>query len=96
MMRFAIKGAGFFETSEHELGRRFFVENVSRLQHAIDFIAGTPSQLKQQVETERKGWNLFYDVLDHIEIALTQQNEAAILMQQKTKEIIDHTKICIE
>ncbi len=96
MMRFALKGAGFFENNEEELGQRFFYENISRLQKAIDFITGNPSQLKKQIDTERKGWNLFYDALDYIESALKQNDKTAVLMKEKARKIIDNTKIRIE
>ncbi len=95
MMRFALKGAGFFENNEEELGERFFYENISRLQNAIDFISGNPSQLKKQIDIERKGWDLFYDALDYIESALKQNDKTAVLMQEKARDIIGNTKIHI-
>ncbi|MBA7539651.1 hypothetical protein ES705_31931 [subsurface metagenome] len=93
MLRFALKGAGFFEEGNEEYGQRFFFENAPRLEKAIDFIRGDNSMFKQQVDKERKGWNLFYDALDAIENLKNKQDTLASSIVTRAREIIDACKI---
>ena len=67
LLRQTLKAAEFFESGETDKARRFLLENVPRLNRALQFIKGEESQLKKQVARERSGWKLFYDLLDKAE-----------------------------
>ncbi|MCK5505213.1 MAG: hypothetical protein KAJ10_08625, partial [Thermodesulfovibrionia bacterium] len=93
MLRYAIKGASFYENEEYNMGHQFFVDNSKRLEQAIHFIEGDNSKLQSQVEIERKGWNLFYDTLANIESLIEKQDPFAIELANTAKQIIDSYKI---
>ncbi len=93
MLRFAVKGASFYEEGKNDLGHRFFTENANRIEKAIIFSGGDNSRLKEQEKTERRGWNLFYDVLEKMESLIEKQDPSAINAMDKAKKIIDNCRI---
>jgi hypothetical protein len=78
MYRQVLKAAEFFANGEPDKARKFLFQNVSRLDHAIDFIRGKNSKLKEQVKTEREGWERFYDILDRVEAMPQSQKQVFI------------------
>ncbi len=93
MLRFALKGADFFEKGNNELGQRFLTENVWRLDRAIEFIQGRNSKFKQQLEFERKGWKLYYDILGTIEKQKSRETLFIKEIFNKARHLTDACKI---
>ncbi|MGD2035354.1 MAG: hypothetical protein PVF73_09885 [Bacteroidales bacterium] len=93
LLRYAIQGNRFFDRGEDQPGRRFLFENSNRLEKAINFTAGDPSDLRIQAERERKGWNLFYDVLEKIELLNKKQDPEGLKLTAKAREIIGNCRI---
>ncbi len=93
MMRFAIKGANFYEVEDEENGYRFFTENAIRLEKAIRFVEGDISKLKEQTEIELNGWNLFYNILDDLEVLLDKKDSSSLELSEKAKKIIDNCRL---
>lgn len=90
MLRQTMKAAEFFANGEAEQARKFLFQNVSRLNHAIDFIKGEDSKLKEQVETEREGWERFYDILDKVEAMPEQEHNS---LREKAEQIVKASRI---
>ncbi|MCF8307701.1 MAG: hypothetical protein K9I68_01695 [Bacteroidales bacterium] len=90
MLRQTMKAAEFFANGEAEQARKFLFQNVSRLNYAIDFIKGEDSKLKEQVETEREGWERFYDILDKVEAMPEQQKHT---YQEKAGKVTKESKV---
>jgi len=67
LLRQTMKAAEFFDSGEPDKAREFLLENVPRLNRALQLIKGEESELKKQVAQERSGWELFYDLLDRAE-----------------------------
>lgn len=93
MLRYAIKGANFFEEGDTNLGDRFFKENAPRLDRAMKFVEGDYSKLQSQTNVERQEWDLFYDTLDKIELLIEKKDAAAIEIAAKAREIIENGRI---
>jgi len=95
MLRFALKGAEFYEEGKENQGNRFLTENSRRLEKAIQFVAGNKSDLKIQAELERKGWNLFYDVLDKFESLIAAKDPSVSEIVHNANKIIGNCKLRI-
>jgi hypothetical protein len=65
-LRFALKAASFWEEKDNEKGYEFVRDGFRRIERAILLIDS--GELKRVYERERNGWNLYYDILDMIEI----------------------------
>lgn len=90
MYRQTLKAAEFFTNGETGQARKFLFQNVSRLDHAIDFIKGENSKLKEQVNAEREGWERFYDILDTVEAMPEPQKQA---YQEKAAQVVKDSSV---
>ena len=71
-----------------------FVRDGSRqLQEALAFTAGDPSELERTVERERRGWALFYDVLDALERGLADGDPTARQLATTAQRIVREASI---
>ncbi len=87
-MRFALKAASFFAAQEPDKGIDFVKTGAPRIRRALEFIGGEDSALKKQYERERSGWNLFYDTLEAVEKAVVEQDDFALGLIDKAKELM--------
>ena len=60
---------------------------------SLNFANNEKSMLKQHVQKERMGWDLYYDTLSAIEEALKDKDPFAIELQKKAKSIIYKQRI---
>ena len=88
-LRFGLKAASFFSTGKNEEGFEFITNGIQRIATALNFISGENSELKQQYEKERLGWNLYYDTLTAVERALQKNDSFALELRKKAKKIIE-------
>ena len=58
-LRFALKVATMFAAGDAETASQFVRQGARRIPKVLGFVRGQNSQLKQQYEAERAGWNLF-------------------------------------
>jgi hypothetical protein len=61
---------------------------AQQISKAFKFIQGDNSTLKRQYESERHGWNVYYDILDAVEQALKNKDPFALGLQQKAQIMI--------
>ena len=88
-LRFALKAAALFSGNPaNPQGLEFVTQGAQRIKEALDFIQGENSELRQQYERERKGWNLYYDTLDALEDALSKNDAFAKSLQDRAADII--------
>ncbi|MDX9801591.1 MAG: hypothetical protein RBT69_09675 [Spirochaetia bacterium] len=66
VLRMLFKTQEMFENSSPENAHHFIISAAERLGNAIVF---TDTQFEKQLEKERKGWNLYYDILEKLEEA---------------------------
>ncbi len=67
LLRFCMKAVDLFEAGDDQLASDFMLRNFERLERSIEFAYGKEDLLLKTYNKERKGWNLFYDVLDGLE-----------------------------
>ncbi|MBF0431159.1 MAG: hypothetical protein HQK83_07780 [Fibrobacteria bacterium] len=53
----------------------------------------TSVSLKQQYESEKSGWDLYYDILNAIEVALEKEDGFALDLKHKAKNVFDKSLI---
>jgi hypothetical protein len=87
-LRFGLKAASLFAEGEEEQGLEFVKMGSRRITDAIDFVQGENSMLKQRYQTERLGWNLYYDTLEAVEDALKHEEGFALDLRKKAQRII--------
>ena len=92
-LRFALKAASFFAGGQDEHGLEFISHGAKRIATALEFVQGKDSPLKRQYVTERRGWDLYYDILSALENAVTENDHYGLDLRQKGKQIIGECSI---
>ena len=87
-LRFALKAASFFAAGQEKQGFEFITDGAKRITTALKFVQGENSPLKNQYEKERLGWNLYYDTLAAFEDALGQNDDFALDLRNKAKQVV--------
>ncbi len=87
-LRFCLKAASFFTAEKVEEGLEFITMGVPRIKDALSFVDEKNNRLKQSYEKERLGWDLYYDVLDEIEKGLKEEDDFALKLQNKARNIV--------
>ncbi|MCK5672320.1 MAG: hypothetical protein KAH95_03035 [Spirochaetales bacterium] len=67
LLRFCMKAVDLFEAGDDQLAADFMLQSFERLQKSIDFAYGNENLLQKAYTNDRKGWSLYYDILDGIE-----------------------------
>jgi len=92
-LRFGFKAASLFAAGERESGLEFVRSGAERITKALLFTGGDKSELMHIFEKERFGWELYYDILSHVERALQKRDAFALDLQEKASKIINLTLI---
>jgi hypothetical protein len=85
LLRLALKASAFFAQGHAERGLEFVELGSRRIPAALQFVAS--GSFEDQYRQERKGWQLFYDILDRIEEALEQGEANAVQLRKQAEEI---------
>lgn len=87
-LRFAFKAASFFAEGRGDEGHEFLETGVHRIMGAMEFVRGPDSRLKKQHEMERRGWNLYYDILEAVEKGLKRRDPFALDLKKKAMDMV--------
>jgi hypothetical protein len=87
-LRLALKAASFFAMGKDKEGLELINIGAGRIPKVVNLTQGSAGLLKQQYEKERIGWNLYYDVLSHVESALGKEDAFAVDLRRKAQGII--------
>ena len=49
--------------------------------------------LIDQFKKEKRGWNLFYDILDSTEVGIKEDDSFALALKEKAQALIDNCRI---
>jgi len=93
IMRFALKAATLFGEKEMSKGLELVTNGTQRFAEALEFTRGKSSRLQKQYEEERRGWNLYYDILDVVEQAIQNKDPFALQLQKKARDIVKECKV---
>jgi hypothetical protein len=92
-LRFALKAAAMFSERKDKMATDFSESGRKRIGTALRFTRGNPSQLGQKFNTEKQGWDLYYDSLAALENALQRNEPYAAELRQKALDLIDRMRI---
>ena len=93
IMRFALKAATLFAEKEMDKGLELVTNGTQRFAEALEFTRGKASRLQKQYEEERRGWDLYYDILDAVAQAIQSKDPFALQLQQKARDIVKECKV---
>ena len=85
LLRFAMKAEALFQAGRSQLAVDFLNLGSQRISQALRFVG---SQLREQYEQERLGWDLYYDVLQALENGIRDGDTFAVDLRRKTKQLI--------
>jgi hypothetical protein len=91
LLRFALKANSFFAQGESEQGLEFVELGSSRIPSALQFVSS--GSFEDQYRRERQGWQLYYDILDSIEQALVNGEEAAEKLREQADKILQGCRL---
>ena len=92
-LRFALKAAALFRDNKTQKGLELVRSGAQRLSKALEFVQGESSALRTQYEKERRGWDLYYDILEALEEALAKKDPFVIALQQKARAIVQECAV---
>jgi hypothetical protein len=92
-LRFALQAVALLDGSRPDDGVAFVRDGSQQLQETLAFIAGKPSELEQTVDRERRGWALYYDILDALEGALADGDTHAEKLAAVARRLVDEASI---
>ena len=85
LLRFAMKAEALFQAGRSQLAVDILNLCSQRISQALRFVG---SQLREQYEQERLGWDLYYDVLQALENGIRDGDTFAVDLGRKTKQLI--------
>jgi len=88
LLRSAVRAASFFSHSRHEEGLQLVREGSRRIEKALAFTEGDDSPLKRAYEGERRGWNVYFDVLAALAEALDRGYGEALKLRGMARRIV--------
>ena len=88
-LRFALKLAAHFAEGDDSTAMQFLRNGCTRLRNAVDFAFGGGDHLREQYLRERRGWDLYYDVLDALEGALEDDDSFALEIRDAARGIVE-------
>ena len=66
---------------------------VERLEKVIGELNQTPNPLIEKYRQEKEGWDLFYDLLDHLEEDLEQGDAFALNLRDRARELVEDCRV---
>jgi hypothetical protein len=66
---------------------------VERLEKVIGELNQTPNPLIEKYRQEKEGWDLFYDLLDHLEEDLEQGDAFALNLRDRARKLVEDCRV---
>ncbi len=74
-------------------GLQLLKQGVERLGRVIGELNRTPNPLMERYRQEKEGWDLFYDLLDHLEDALAKGDAFALNLRKRAHKLIKDCRV---
>jgi hypothetical protein len=84
-LRFALKAAEFEAAGKIEEAAEFIKNGTQRIYNTLDFIQ---NEISEQYRREKKGWELYFDVLEKCKAALNKQDKFALKLRKTARQIV--------
>ncbi|MEE9514978.1 MAG: hypothetical protein V3V54_03005, partial [Candidatus Brocadiales bacterium] len=96
-LRLALKAAAFFASGSEEdahRGTEIMELGVRRLSATIHDLSGKDGRtLDEKYKSEKVAWDLYYDILDHVEAGIKSNDPFALDLKEKAKRLVEDTRI---
>ncbi len=96
-LRLALKAASFFDSDRREdahKGLKIMELGSGRLGAVIHDLSGKDGRsLGEKYEREKTAWDLYYDILDHLESGIKSGDAFALELREKAQRLIDGTRL---
>jgi hypothetical protein len=80
------------ETQNGE-GLQLLKQGVERLEGVIGELNHTSNPLTEKYRREKEGWDLFYDLLDHLEKALMKGDAFALNLRERARRLVKECRV---
>ncbi len=94
MLRFAFKGLNLVENGQSEQAEELLQTGFKRLNKAIAFVSGKPSQFELRLLQEKKEWELYYQVLQKLREGIEKGEAFCLQLQEKAVKIVESCTLC--
>ncbi|OQY47849.1 MAG: hypothetical protein B6240_05320 [Desulfobacteraceae bacterium 4572_87] len=74
-------------------GLQLLTQGVERLEGIIRELNRKPNPLIEKYRQEKKGWDLFYDLLDHLEAGLAKGDAFALNLRERVREMVKDCQV---
>jgi hypothetical protein len=88
-LRFAFQAAELFNQNKSDMATEFITDGSARINKAIHFDKDTDQGLIAVYKSEQKGWYLYYDILEALEKAISNDDSFALQLKDKANRICD-------
>ncbi|MBW1679343.1 MAG: hypothetical protein JRJ08_04245 [Deltaproteobacteria bacterium] len=98
-LRLALKAAFFFMDSKKEecqKGLELLKIGTKRLHEIIQKINKEPNPLIEMYQREKHGWDIYYDILEHMKKGLKEGSAFSLELQKKAKLLVENCKIKLD
>jgi hypothetical protein len=98
-LRLALRAALFFSNGDKESdqqGFEFLQLGIKRIHETVKELNREPNPLKERFERERKGWDLYYEILDRLEEGIERADPFAVDLKQKAMALVDDCKVSFD
>ncbi len=92
-MRLALRAAWLFEQGESSRACELIETAAARLLPIIEKIKASNSPFREAFEMEKRAWDTYYDVVEHISAGLEAGDPKAVEIARRGKELIDSTRV---
>jgi hypothetical protein len=92
-LRLALKAAALFASGDAEEGAELLRLGADQLGPMVKAVADEPQPLLTDCLREKAGWDIYYDVLDAVENALSEGDEFALNLQRQVREMIGQYRL---
>ncbi len=87
-LRSAMRAAGMYSSGRPEQALQLVREGAERIGNSLAFTLGEDSPLKVAYEHERRGWQVYYEVIESMEKALARGNTEAQRFRAAARRIV--------
>ncbi len=92
-LRFCLKTAAFYEKGDEQDGREFSLEGAERILELLKEKETNPGFVRDMYEYEKKGWDLYYDILDAVEKKIREGDGRARELAEQAKGIVAECRL---
>jgi hypothetical protein len=95
-LRLALKAASLFEQGKESSARELLEMGARRLGKIVRVWEDQPNRLRTIYMREKKGWDMFYDILDSVEEGLASGDPFAVELRNRAQRVVGACRVQVE